>query len=127
MGQVGQIHEEKLTATEIWRRLNSIGKNKATFLDRANETTKKLVKEYGGWDIEIPQEIEIPDLASFLQRFLMGSRHLGKREDRIKRRILVGVFLSPLVLCDYTAAVNFRNEDKQISDFWRVAKAEVES
>ncbi|HWP46855.1 MAG TPA: hypothetical protein VNM22_06805 [Candidatus Limnocylindrales bacterium] len=126
MGQVGQIHEEKLTTTEIWRRLNSVDKEKTLLLERTVEAINKLVKKYCGWDVEIPREIVIKELAGFLQRLLTGSRHLGKREDRIKRRILVGVFLSPLVLCDYTAAVNFRNEDKQITAFWEVAKSEVE-
>ncbi|MEM4291994.1 MAG: hypothetical protein QXR50_04680, partial [Archaeoglobaceae archaeon] len=50
MGQVGQIHEEKLTATEIGRRLNGLGKEKAIFLERADETINRFVKRYCRWD-----------------------------------------------------------------------------
>jgi CRISPR-associated endonuclease Cas3-HD len=126
MGQVGQIHEEKLTATEVWRRLNSTSKDKTILLERADETINRLIKGYCGWEVFLPQEIVIKELAGFLQQFLTSSRHLGRRKDRIRRRILVGAFLSPLVVCDYAAAVNFRSEDKRISDFWKVAKSEVE-
>ncbi len=119
LGQLERSEEPHLTSTELWRQMEEI--KTWQYLEGIKSFLSHFLN--GAYQPKEPGNPE--EICSFLSDTILYLRHAGGFEEKARRRLILGAWLSPLVVLDYFSAKENRPQDRKDSLFWQKAKIEV--
>lgn len=120
LGQLERSDEPHLTATELWRQMEEI-KNWQYL-----EGIEVFFSHFLNGTYHPKEPVKPEEICSFLSNTILYLRHAGGFEEKARHRLILGAWLSSLVLLDYfSAKTNRPQEDRRDSFFWQKAEIEV--